>query len=263
MSWIIALAIMSAQSGGAASVATEPQETAPIQAVRAAEPAAFKVPAGSEIPLRLTETVTTKGDGWNEGDQFNMVVAAPVMLGDFIVIPEGTKAVGRITWLTSKGMFGKSGKMDVELEYLELNGRRINLDGTYRQEGDGNTLATIGGVVLVPLSGFFITGKSGVIPQGRELMATLEDDLPVALPEGATLAPTPVQAISAASAPVEAETAPASLPVSVGPSSAVVSDTSAQREPRATNEREGPKPGSEATAEEELACKIDYSKCPK
>src|SRR5690606_17197355 len=96
--------------------------------------------------------------------------------------------VGRITWLTDKGAFGKSGKMDIELEYIEVAGQRIDVDGTYRQEGEGNTVATIGGVVLVGVFAAFITGKSGRIPQGRELMAHTEADLPLALPDGAVIA---------------------------------------------------------------------------
>ena len=102
-----------------------------------------------------------------------------------IVIPAGTRAVGQITWLTSKGAFGKSGKMDIEMQYLELDGQRVPLDGTYRQEGEGNTLATVGGVVAAGVFAAFITGRSGRIPQGRELIATLERDLPVSMPEPA------------------------------------------------------------------------------
>jgi len=91
---------------------------APVQAVQvAAEPEVY-LPAGTEIPLKMTQTITTRGDSWEEGDQFNLVVAADVRLGDYVIIPQGTKAVGRITWLTSRGAFGKSGKMDIELEYI-------------------------------------------------------------------------------------------------------------------------------------------------
>ena len=105
--------------------------------------------------------------------------------------------MGRITWLTSRGAFGKSGKMDIELEYLQLGNRRVNIDGTYRQEGNGATLATVGGVIAAGVFAGFITGRSGEIPQGRELMATLESNLPVALPKGAMIAPAPVQAVAA------------------------------------------------------------------
>lgn len=172
-------------------------EALSIQAVKAAAQPATVLPAGTQIPLKMTQTVTTKGKGWEEGDQFGLSVASNVMLGDYVIIPQGTPAKGRITWLTSRGAFGKSGKMDVELEHIELSGRRINVDGSYRQEGNGATLATVGGVIVVGVFAGFITGRSGEIPQGRELMATLESDLPVALPAGASLEIQPVQATAA------------------------------------------------------------------
>ena len=162
--------------------AAQEVEAVPVQAVRAAPVPETVLRAGTGIPLRMAQEITTKGSSWKEGDQFALSVASDVMLDDYIIIPMGTKAVGRITWLTSRGAFGKSGKMDVELEYVQLGNRRINLDGTFRQEGEGATVATVGGALVAgPFAGF-ITGRSGVIPQGRELLATLENDLPVALP---------------------------------------------------------------------------------
>ena len=169
---------------------------APIAVVPVASHA-HRLPSGTQIALRMSETVTTKGNSWKEGDMFKLAVANDVRLGDYVVIPQGTPAMGKITWLTSRGAFGKSGKMDVALEHIELQGRRIPIDGTFRQEGEGNTLATVGGIIAAGIFAGFITGKSGVIPQGRELMATLEGDLPVALPEGASAAPTPVAAVAA------------------------------------------------------------------
>ena len=209
----------------AAQDATAP---VPVQAVRVAEAPAHVLPAGTEIPLKMSETVTTKGKGWDEGDQFTLTVAAPVMLGDYVVIPQGTRGVGRITWLTSRGAFGKSGKMDVGLEYLEMGGRRINIDGTYRQEGDGATLATVGGVILAGVFAGFITGKSGVIPKDRELMATLEADLPVALPAGATVGPKPVTASYVPGSPEAAAAAAAAADAAAAASAAEVE---AQRPP--------------------------------
>ncbi|MGB3806984.1 MAG: hypothetical protein WA936_07280 [Erythrobacter sp.] len=161
------------------------QDAAPAPAplpVQQAQVGNAVLPAGTEILLKMTQDVTTKGRTWEEGDTFILNVVHDVTLGDYVVIPRGSKAVGRITWLTSKGMFGKSGKMDVELEYVEVGGRRIAVDGTYRQEGEGNTMATVGGVVLAGVFGGFITGRSGTIPQGRELMSTLESDLELAIP---------------------------------------------------------------------------------
>ena len=157
----------------------------PVQRIDAMPTGNAILAANTEIVLKMNQEVTTKGKTWSEGDQFKLTVAEDVMLGEYVVIPRGTAAWGKITWLTSKGAFGKSGKMDVEMEYLELAGRRIKLDGTYRQEGEGNTLATVGGVVAAGVFAAFITGKSGRIPEGRELKATLEESLELAIPASA------------------------------------------------------------------------------
>lgn len=139
------------------------------------------LPANTEVLLKMSQEVTTKGRTWEEGDTFKLSVVDDVMLGDYVVIPEGSPAYGKITWLTSKGAFGKSGKMDIELEYVEVGGRKIKLDGTFRQEGEGNTLATVGGVIAAGIFAGFITGRSGRIPEGRELMATTEEPIELAV----------------------------------------------------------------------------------
>lgn len=172
-----------------------PPAPAPLQ-VKARATGNAKLPANTEVLLKTNQEITTKGKTWSEGDTFALSVVHDVLVGDYVVIPAGARATGRITWLTNKGMFGKSGKMDVELEYVTVNGRRIDLEGTYRQEGEGNTVATVAGVVAVPIAGLFITGRSGTIPQGREMMATTERDIELAIPASevssgeAPLAPT-------------------------------------------------------------------------
>lgn len=173
------------------------QEAGTLQAVPVSEAPAYFLPANTEVLMSMNQEVTTKGKKWNEGDTFNMSVVHDVVLDGLVVIPRGTRGIGRITWLTDKGMFGKSGKMDVELEYIEVGGRRIDVNGTYRQEGEGNTVATVGGVLLAGPFAAFITGKSGRIPQGRELMAHTESDIPVAMPAGYKSKPAGLTAIAA------------------------------------------------------------------
>ena len=41
----------------------------------------------------------------------------------------GSRAMGEIVWRTGRGAFGKSGKMEVALRNIELDGRRIPLEG--------------------------------------------------------------------------------------------------------------------------------------
>lgn len=183
----------------AAQEAPTPQNNEPVVASAVAAQPSTMLPANTEITLSLNEELSSRRH--RQGQTFNLSVAGDVMLGNYVVIPAGTRAVGEITWMTGRGMFGKSGKMDIAVRYIDLNGRHIPVDGTFRQEGEGNTVATIAGVAVIPIAGLFITGHSAVIPAGRQLTVHLRDNLPVVLPQGAQAAPQGVQATEARPAP--------------------------------------------------------------
>ncbi len=71
------------------------------------------------------------------------------MQDGFVMIPRGTVGEATISYRTGKGAFGKSAKMEIEFNWLDLNGRRIPLSGKFRQEGEGNTGAAVGAAVAV------------------------------------------------------------------------------------------------------------------
>ena len=231
------------------------QDAGPLQAQPVAAAPAYVLPANSEILLSMNQEVTTKGKRCNEGDTFNLSVVHDVLLNDMVVIPKGSRGVGRITWLTNKGAFGKSGKMDIELEYVEVGGRRVDVEGTYRQEGEGNTVATVGGVILAGVFAGFITGKSGRIPQGRELMARTESDIPVAMPAGYTALAQPVPAAvvqpaaAHASQPLAVQQAVRPVTVSSTPVVQAVAPAGSQRAERELPRQPGLDPESAAKCE--------------
>lgn len=192
----------------AAAYAQEPIRAIEAQAPQAATPNQVFLPANTEVVLAMNDTLTTKGGNFEEGHMFYLTVAADVKIGDYVVIPKGARGAGEVTWKTGKAVFGKSGKMEIELRYVEVGGQRINVEGKYRQEGEGNTVAAVGAAILAaPL--LFVTGKSATIPKGRELIARTRDPIPVVLPAGVTLPPqgtivaTPAATVTAT--PVQAE----------------------------------------------------------
>ena len=175
--------VLAASAVALAMPGTAIAQEAPLSVQQAGQAAQGNavLPANTKVLLEMSQEVTTKGKTWDEGDSFKLSVVEDVMLGDYVVIPRGAPAYGRITWMTNKGVFGKSGKMDIEIEHVVVGGREIRLDGTYRQEGEGNTLATVGGVILAGVFAGFITGKSGRISEGRELTATTEGPIELAV----------------------------------------------------------------------------------
>ena len=128
------------------------------------------LPSNTEVILRMTDDLSTKGGQIQVGHVFRLTVAFDVRSQGNVVIPAGTPATGEVTMRTGKAVFGKSGKMEVELRNIDLNGRRIPVTGKYLQAGEGNTLAAVGAVFLAA-GLMFVTGKSAVIPRGRELVA--------------------------------------------------------------------------------------------
>lgn len=166
------------------------------------------LPANTELLLRMNEELTSKTA--REGTSFRLTLTHDILLDNFIVVPRGTPAIGEVTWRTGKGMFGKSAKMEFEMRYLDLGGRRIPISGKFRQEGDGNTVGTIAAVVAIPIAGMLVTGKSAVVPAGRELKAFTTEAVSVALPTGAPVQPPAVLVVQPVppAAPVAAVVTP-------------------------------------------------------
>lgn len=126
------------------------------------------VPANTEVVLRLNDDLSTKGGQIKVGHMFNLTVAYDVKVRGVVAIPAGAVAKGEVTMRTGKGVFGKSGKMQIEMRSVDLDNQRIPLTGKYQQEGEGNTLAAVGAILLsAPL--MFVTGKSAIIPRGKEI----------------------------------------------------------------------------------------------
>lgn len=163
----------------------------------------------SEVVVTPNDTITTKGRAIKEGHKFRISTMFDVMQDGYVVIPKGTVGEGTVTWLTSKGAFGKSGKMEVSFDWLELAGRRIALTGNFRQEGEGNTGATVGTAVAVGVFSAFVTGRSATLVNGQQLRARTAEPLSFLVPDNAAhvttgiLAPTPTATPAAPAQPAQ------------------------------------------------------------
>ena len=194
----------------ALSVAAQP---ATAQAASVSEAGMLSLSSGIPITLVMAKEVNSSVD--KEGDTFPLTVLNDVKVGDTIVIPRGTPAAGEVTWRTGKGAFGKSGKLEFSLRYINLDGRHIPVTGDYRQEGEGNTIATGVGIIAVGVFAGFITGKRARVPMGRELMGQIAQ--PVQFSADGHLAPSyddkAAMAAAQANTPLgKCQTAAAALP---------------------------------------------------
>jgi hypothetical protein len=135
------------------------------------------LPANSPIVVSVDEELNS---GRNKvGDTFSMTVAEDVVVDGSVVIPRGARAVGEVTSRTGKGMFGKSGKMELAVRSVEVGGRQIPVEGNFREEGKGNKEAAIWGAVWVGPFAAVITGKNAVVSKARALTVRTMEALPV------------------------------------------------------------------------------------
>lgn len=204
------------------------QPTATVaQPVAVIEPVASQniLRASTEVPLITREELTTKKKLLRVGQRIQLEVASNVESNGVVVIPAGTPAVGELTEVRNKGMWGKSGYIAARILSLRLGDRQIRLSGTFDDKGVTGTAGVVGAVALIPIAGFFTTGTSASIPTGSAVKGFLEEDIvfrtvavqpqvievPVAMPAPvAALAPavalTPAQGAAAQTASPPAAT---------------------------------------------------------
>ena len=103
--------------------------------------------------------------------------------------------------------------MEVSFDWLDIGGRHVALTGNHRQEGEGNTGATVGTAVAVGVFAAFVTGRSATIVNGQQLRARTAEPLTFTVPDNAPRQVTGTLSPNAVAAPAT----PAAVAVPVAP----------------------------------------------
>lgn len=133
---------------------------------QAAMPVSFRVPAGTELAIRINQRISVKTS--RAGDRFDGEVVEPVQNRDgIIVIPRGTPVGGRIDAAHRRGHFKGSSILELRLTSMTLNGSQYNLDtndNVHSKRGKGRrTAGFIGGMTGAGmLIGGLATGGVGM-----------------------------------------------------------------------------------------------------
>lgn len=146
-------------------------------------PVANVIHAGTPIQLETREELTTEGKALKVGQRFDLDVQQPLLLNSQVAVPAGSRAVGEITSVRNKGMWGKSGGFTARVLYLEANGRQIRLNGSFNDRGNTGTAGVVASVALIPVAGFFVTGTSAKVAPGTRVTAFIAEDVPVQFAE--------------------------------------------------------------------------------
>jgi hypothetical protein len=193
-----------------------PAPTAAALAIPPVLPAGAPVLAtGTEIPLVLLEQLTTRNRSLRVGERFRLETSEPIQVDGVTVIPIGTPAVGEITEVRNRGMWGRSGRFVARLLYVTVNGRRIRLEGEFDDKGKsgGVGAVVVSALVFLP-AGFFMTGTSAELPPGTQITGFIGEDVPLAVrqSEGSVVQAAADAPIAIASPQPSAPPAPDTLP---------------------------------------------------
>ena len=180
----------------AASCLVSPIALAAQTAMIVNEPVASVLHTGTPIQLETRDALTTEHKELKVGQRIEMDVLQPVLLNNQVAIAAGSRAVGEITSVRNKGMWGKSGGITARVLYVEANGRQIRLNGSFNDRGDTGTVGVIASVAFVPIAGFFVTGTSAKIAPGTHVTAFLAEE--VAVQFAAAAPPTPAASATGA-----------------------------------------------------------------
>ncbi|PAX09364.1 hypothetical protein [Sphingomonas lenta] len=165
---------------GALLVATAASaQVAPLAPVAPAGAAVLRT--GTPVALRTREELTIKGKTLRVGHRFQMEVAEAVTVNGQVVIPAGSPAMGEITDVRNKGMWGKSGKINARALHVRVGDRTIRLTGQLDDKGKAGGVGAVAASALIfAPAGFFMTGTSARIPLGAPMSAFIDEDVPLA-----------------------------------------------------------------------------------
>ena len=98
------------------------------------EPAQIIVPYGTMLAVRLTQTLSS--DRNQPGDTFLASLAAPIVIGNKVIIPEGARVKGKIVDARNAGRFSRRSALVIEVTQLGYYGRTYELRSTqYSEQG--------------------------------------------------------------------------------------------------------------------------------
>jgi hypothetical protein len=168
------------------SKSTDKARSAPAEPVPAPKPmSTFGLSEDTPIRLRLNRTISSGTE--KVDDKVDFTVVEDVKVGEIVIVPQGATAIGTVTEAKPKGRLGRSGKLNVNIDYVQLpTGDKVALHSVKGGKGGSRTGAMTGAMVATGILFFpaaplflFMKGKNITIPKGTEIMAYVAANTPL------------------------------------------------------------------------------------
>jgi hypothetical protein len=140
---------------------------------------AARIPSGTPLIIRLSETVSSKSH--KMGNSVMGVVVNDVVVDGQLVVQSGASAIGKVTSANPSSIVGIPGSLSIRFESaLAVNGASIPLmNGDINAKGNSNTAASVVVGLLCCILGFLITGGDAVVASGTTVNALTVGEITV------------------------------------------------------------------------------------
>ena len=130
---------------------------------------------GTPVRLRLNRNVSSSNA--HVGETVDFEVTEPVINQNYVVIPKGAVALGRVTKVETKRRFGRAGALELSIDSVRLpDGRTIPLRAT-REKGEGDMSgARVAATIAASLVLVWVKGKDVTFEKGTETTAYVSGD---------------------------------------------------------------------------------------
>jgi len=153
-------------SGSNPSNANNPngQQNSEAPPAQVFEPKPIVIRAGTGIEVTVDQLVSSKDS--NPGDHFEASLAEPVVVGDRVILPRGTRAIGKVTSAKSAGRFKGNAAISVTLTSVTVDGKKYEVNASEVTEsgkgrGKRTAIGAGGGAVVGGLIGALAGGGRG------------------------------------------------------------------------------------------------------
>lgn len=130
---------------------------------------------GTPVRLRLSRNVSSATAHVNETVDFE--VTEPVINQNYVVIPKGAVALGRVTKVDAKRRFGRGGALELSIDSIRLTDGGTILLRASREKGEGGMSdARVAATVAAAPVLVWVKGKDVTFEKGTETTAYVSGD---------------------------------------------------------------------------------------
>ena len=132
----------------------------------------IEIPEGTVVSLEFLDLLSSASA--TKGQKFNLEVVEDVLVDGILVAEAGVMAVGTVIDVQKRRMMGRSGDLNLSIDYMLIEGKRVRLRASQSGKGSNKIAATAVLTYLFGPLGLLKRGKDVEIAQGTSIDAYVD-----------------------------------------------------------------------------------------